>query len=143
MIYVPLLSVLVRFAILGPLPVTLLLLRVLPLSVLATERVSTLMTLFVLVRIQDPVSQLIIFLLLFLVAQDIIGTIDLFEFVLVHAARAIWVILKALLVVHVLDVFLAGAFFEAQDCIVVLFWVEIWRFLLATTSASPERSLRH
>ena len=136
-------TIFVWLAVLLPLSIALLLLRVLPLLVLATELVSTLMTLFVLVWIQDPVPQLVVFLLLFLVAEHVIGCIDLFEFVLVHTASAIWVILEALFVVHVLDVFLAGAFFEAKNCIVVLFWVEIGRFLLATTSTSPERSLRH
>ena len=62
---------------------------------------------------QDFFSNLVILLLLRLITKHLIGVVDVLELVLMHASCPIWMVLVAKLVVHVLDVFVTGAFRQA------------------------------
>ena len=88
-------------------------------------------------------SSRVVLLALICILQDIICDVDSLELVLVHVTRLVGMILVALLVIHVLDVFLFGTLLKVKILIVVFLWVESIRIRSLLVPSSPESSLLH
>ena len=94
--------------------------------------------------VQVLVTSFVILLPFLFVFQDVVRYINSLEFVLMHTTRTIWMILVALLVVHVLDFFRRRCLLQVKRLVVVLSGIEsIWVGLLLTSPERPSLNLSH